>query len=415
MENVVVSIFHIESEAFQAFSELKQFGQTENTKLAQASIVKAENGVVNVKDSFDLMNSLGDDYFKGGLIGSLIGILGGPLGVLFGFATGGAIGASVGSDKELINSALITTVSKKLTNGEVAIIALVQENDESVLNAIFEKYQVNGVIHLAAESHVDRSIKDPFSFAQTNVMGTLSMLQAAKLAWEGHFDDKLFYHVSTDEVYGALQPGKELFTEKTKYDPHSPYSASKASSDHFVRAYHDTYGLPVKISNCSNNYGSYQFPEKLIPLFINNIRHNKPLPVYGKGENVRDWLFVEDHARAIDLIFHKGKVGDTYNIGGFNEWKNIDLIKVLIKVTDCLLGRPEGASDHLITYVTDRAGHDLRYAIDSTKLKNELGWEPSLQFEEGIEKTVKWYLENQEWLDNVTSGDYQKYYEMMYK
>ena len=254
--------------------------------------------------------------------------------------------------------------------------------DFPAIQAIFEKYQVDGVIHLAAESHVDRSIKDPFSFAQTNVMGTLSMLQAAKLAWEGHFDDKLFYHVSTDEVYGALQPGKELFTEKTKYDPHSPYSASKASSDHFVRAYHDTYGLPVKISNCSNNYGSYQFPEKLIPLFINNIRHNKPLPVYGKGENVRDWLFV---------------------------------IKVLIKVTDRLLGRPEGASDHLITYVTDRAGHDLRYAIDSTKLKNELGWEPSLQFEEGIEKTVKWYLENQEWLDNVTSGDYQKYYEMMYK
>lgn len=286
--------------------------------------------------------------------------------------------------------------------------------DFETIQAIFDRYQVDGVIHLAAESHVDRSIKDPFAFAQTNVLGTLSLLQAAKLAWEGHYEDKLFYHVSTDEVYGALNPGKELFTEHTKYDPHSPYSASKASSDHFVRAFHDTYGLPVKISNCSNNYGSYQFPEKLIPLFINNIRHNKPLPVYGKGENVRDWLFVNDHARAIDVIFHQGKIGETYNIGGFNEWKNIDLIKVLIKVTDRLLGRPEGASECLITYVTDRAGHDLRYAIDSTKLKDELGWEPSLQFEEGIEKTVKWYLENQEWLDDVTSGDYQKYYEKMY-
>lgn len=282
------------------------------------------------------------------------------------------------------------------------------------MQAVFEKYQVEGVIHLAAESHVDRSIKDPFAFAQTNVLGTLCLLQAAKLAWENCYEGKLFYHVSTDEVYGALQPGKELFTETTKYDPHSPYSASKASSDHFVRAFHDTYGLPVKVSNCSNNYGSYQFPEKLIPLFINNIRHNKPLPVYGKGENVRDWLFVEDHARAIDLIFHQGKMGETYNIGGFNEWKNIDLIKVLIKVTDRQLGRPEGASDHLITYVTDRAGHDLRYAIDSMKLKNELGWEPSLQFEEGIKKTVEWYLENQEWLDQVTSGDYQKYYDKMY-
>ena len=278
----------------------------------------------------------------------------------------------------------------------------------------FAEYEIDGVIHLAAESHVDRSIKDPFSFAQTNVMGTLSLLQAAKLAWEGNFDGKLFYHVSTDEVYGSLQPDGGFFLETTKYDPHSPYSASKASSDHFVRAYHDTYGLPVKISNCSNNYGTYQFPEKLIPLFINNIRHNKPLPVYGTGENVRDWLFVEDHARAIDLIFHKGKVGDTYNIGGFNEWKNIDLIKVMIKVTDRLLGRPEGTSEKLITYVTDRAGHDLRYAIDSTKLHEELGWEPSLQFEEGIERTVKWYLENQDWLDNVTSGEYMKYYESMY-
>lgn len=287
--------------------------------------------------------------------------------------------------------------------------------DFPAMQDIFTKYKIDGVIHLAAESHVDRSIKDPFAFAQTNVMGTLSLLQAAKLAWEGKFEDKLFYHVSTDEVYGSLQPDGGFFTENTKYDPHSPYSASKASSDHFVRAFHDTYGLPVKISNCSNNYGTYQFPEKLIPLFINNIRHNKPLPVYGKGENVRDWLFVEDHARAIDLIFHEGKVGETYNIGGFNEWKNIDLIKVMIRVTDRLLGRPEGSSEKLITYVTDRAGHDLRYAIDSTKLHQELGWEPSLQFEEGIERTVKWYLENQEWLDNVTSGDYQKYYEKMYE
>lgn len=286
--------------------------------------------------------------------------------------------------------------------------------DFEKIREIFTEYEIDGVIHLAAESHVDRSIKDPFSFAQTNVMGTLSLLQAAKLAWEGNFDGKLFYHVSTDEVYGSLQPDGGFFLETTKYDPHSPYSASKASSDHFVRAYHDTYGLPVKISNCSNNYGPFQFPEKLIPLFINNIRHNKPLPVYGTGENVRDWLFVEDHARAIDLIFHKGKVGDTYNIGGFNEWKNIDLIKVMIRVTDRLLGRQEGTSEKLITYVTDRAGHDLRYAIDSTKLHKELGWEPSLQFEEGIEKTVKWYLENQDWLDNVTSGEYMKYYESMY-
>ncbi len=286
--------------------------------------------------------------------------------------------------------------------------------DFSAMQEVMEKYRIDAVIHLAAESHVDRSIQDPFAFARTNVLGTLSLLQAAKLAWEGHFEDKLFYHVSTDEVYGALQSGEGLFTERTSYDPHSPYSASKASSDHFVRAYRDTYGLPVKISNCSNNYGSYQFPEKLIPLFINNIRHNKSLPVYGKGENVRDWLYVEDHVRAIDLIFHRGETGATYNIGGFNEWKNIDLVKVLIRVTDRLLGRPEGASEHLITYVKDRAGHDLRYAIDSTKLKNELGWEPSLQFEEGIEKTVKWYLENQEWLDSVTSGEYQKYYENMY-
>ena len=278
---------------------------------------------------------------------------------------------------------------------------------------VFIDHKIDSVIHLAAESHVDRSIKDPFSFARTNVMGTLSLLQAAKETWNGNFTNHLFYHVSTDEVYGSL--GEEgFFTEETAYDPHSPYSASKASSDHFVRAFADTYGIPTVISNCSNNYGSYQFPEKLIPLFINNIVNNKPLPVYGKGENVRDWLFVDDHARAIDVIFHNGKLGDTYNIGGFNEWKNIDLIKVMIKTVDRLLGREEGTSDKLITYVTDRAGHDLRYAIDSSKLKNELGWEPSLQFEEGIEKTVAWYLENQEWLDNVTSGDYQAYYQKMY-
>ena len=330
---------------------------------------------------------------------------------------------------------------------------------------LMQDEHVDGIIHLAAESHVDRSIKDPFTFAQTNVMGTLSLLQAAKLYWESlptpytvevpepvegptlkdgastgsaTFIPCRFYHISTDEVYGALEMthpegieppfttkassgkhhlayGEKFFTEDLKYQPHSPYSAAKAASDHFVRAFHDTYGLPTIVTNCSNNYGPYQFPEKLIPLFINNIRHRKPLPVYGKGENVRDWLYVEDHARAIDLIFHKGKVAETYNIGGFHEWKNIDLIKVLINTTDRLLGRPEGADMDLITYVTDRAGHDLRYAIDSTKLQKELGWEPSLQFEEGIEKTVRWYLDNQEWMDNVTSGDYQKYYEEMYK
>ncbi len=282
---------------------------------------------------------------------------------------------------------------------------------------LFRTYAIDGVIHLAAESHVDRSIKDPFTFARTNVMGTLSLLQAAKLTWEAlpeGFEDKRFYHISTDEVYGALKFDGTFFTETTKYQPHSPYSASKASSDHFVRAFHDTYGLPTIVTNCSNNYGPYQFPEKLIPLFINNIRHGKPLPVYGKGENVRDWLYVVDHARAIDVIFHRGKIADTYNIGGFNEWKNIDLIKVIIATVDRLLGNPAGTSDHLITYVTDRKGHDLRYAIDSRKLKRELGWEPSLQFEEGIEKTVRWYLDNQEWMDNITSGEYEKYYESMY-
>ena len=303
---------------------------------------------------------------------------------------------------------------------------------------IMRKYSIDGVIHLAAESHVDRSIKDPFTFARTNVLGTLSLLQAAREYWDGAWDGKLFYHISTDEVYGALELtnpegikppftttasssehhlayGRDFFYEDTKYNPHSPYSASKASSDHFVRAFHDTYGMPTIVTNCSNNYGPYQFPEKLIPLFINNIRHGRPLPVYGKGENVRDWLYVEDHARAIDLIFHKGRVADTYNIGGFNEWKNIDLIKVIIKTVDRMLGNPEGTSEHLITYVTDRAGHDLRYAIDSSKLQRELGWEPSLQFEEGIEKTVRWYLDNQAWMDNITSGEYEKYYDEMYK
>ena len=295
--------------------------------------------------------------------------------------------------------------------------------DFDAICQLMKEEKVDGVIHLAAESHVDRSIKDPFTFAQTNVMGTLSLLQAARLCWED-FDEKRFYHVSTDEVYGALaldrpdgEPpyGTDFFREDTSYNPHSPYSASKAASDHFVRSFHDTYGLPTVISNCSNNYGPYQFPEKLIPLFINNIRHGKPLPVYGKGENVRDWLYVEDHARAIDLIFHKGKDGETYNIGGFNEWKNIDLIKVMIKTVDRILGHPEGHSLPLITFVQDRAGHDLRYAIDSSKLSSELGWKPSLQFEEGIEKTVRWYLEHQDWMENVTSGEYQKYYEEMYR
>ena len=305
--------------------------------------------------------------------------------------------------------------------------------------ALMREENVSGIIHLAAESHVDRSIKDPFTFARTNVMGTLSLLQAARLHWESlpeKYEGKLFYHISTDEVYGALEMtrpegitppfstkasgehheayGEEFFTETSKYAPHSPYSAAKASSDHFVRAFHDTYGMPVIVTNCSNNYGPYQFPEKLIPLFINNIRHRKPLPVYGRGENVRDWLYVEDHARAIDLIFHKGRTSETYNIGGFNEWKNIDLIKVMIATVDRLLGRKEGEDMDLITFVTDRAGHDLRYAIDSRKLQKELGWEPLLQFEEGIEKTVRWYLENGQWLDNVTSGDYMNYYNNMY-
>ncbi len=279
---------------------------------------------------------------------------------------------------------------------------------------LFKKEQFDGVIHLAAESHVDRSITNPMEFIMANIVGTVNLLNAAKHIWKDHFEGKLFYHVSTDEVYGSLGD-TGFFYEDTPYDPHSPYSASKASSDHLVRAYHDTYGLPIVISNCSNNYGPNQFPEKLIPLFINNIRHNKPLPVYGKGENVRDWLYVVDHAHAIDLIYHKASIGETFNIGGHNEWKNIDLIKVLCRVMDEKLGRAKGASEKLITYVTDRAGHDLRYAIDSSKLQKQLGWQPSLQFEEGIEKTVDWYLQNQQWLDNVTSGAYQSYYEEMYK
>ena len=285
--------------------------------------------------------------------------------------------------------------------------------DSDFILKLFEEKKFDGVIHLAAESHVDRSITNPTEFVFTNVIGTVNLLNAAKHIWKDNFSDKRFYHISTDEVYGSL--GEEgMFTEETKYDPHSPYSASKASSDHFVRAYLDTFGLPSVISNCSNNYGSFQFPEKLIPLFIHNIKNKKPLPVYGKGENVRDWLWVVDHARAIDVIFHRGKIGETYNIGGFNEWTNIDLIKLMCRKMDEKLAREKGESEKLITYVKDRAGHDLRYAIDATKIKRELGWEPSLQFEEGIEKTIDWYLENTEWLENVTSGDYKKYYEEQY-
>ena len=285
--------------------------------------------------------------------------------------------------------------------------------DGSFIDNLFAQHRFDGIIHLAAESHVDRSISNPLEFVYTNVIGTVNLLNAARKIWKDNMEDKLFYHVSTDEVYGSL--GSEgMFTENTRYDPHSPYSASKASSDHFVRAYHDTYKLPVILSNCSNNYGSFQFPEKLIPLFINNIQNTEPLPVYGKGENVRDWLWVEDHACAIDVIFHSGKPGETYNIGGHNEWKNIDLIRLMCSIMDRKLNRETGTSEKLITYVKDRAGHDLRYAIDSTKLQNELGWVPSLRFEEGLEKTIEWYLENTEWLRNVTSGEYQKYYEQQY-
>jgi dTDP-glucose 4,6-dehydratase len=285
--------------------------------------------------------------------------------------------------------------------------------DEQLLQSLFEQYQFTGILHCAAESHVDRSITDPLSFVRTNVIGTVTLLQVAKQFWKNNMEGKLFYHISTDEVYGSLgETG--FFVEDTAYDPRSPYSASKASSDHFVRAYHHTYKLPIKISNCSNNYGPFHFPEKLIPLCIHNIINNKPLPIYGKGENVRDWLFVEDHVTAIDTIFHNGKIGETYNIGGHNEWTNIALVKELCKQMDAKLNREPGTNEKLLTYVTDRAGHDLRYAIDATKLKDELGWMPSLQFEEGLSKTIDWYLANTAWLTNVTSGAYQKYYEGMY-
>ena len=282
---------------------------------------------------------------------------------------------------------------------------------------MFAEHDIDGVIHLAAESHVDRSIKDPFIFAKTNIFGTINLLEAAKKYWEStesKFNDKKFYHISTDEVYGALKFDNTKFTENTKYDPHSPYSASKASSDHFVRAYHDTYGMPTVITNCSNNYGPYQFPEKLIPLCINNIVNRRPLPIYGTGENVRDWLYVEDHVSAIDLIFHQGKAGETYNIGGSNEMTNIDIVKTIINITDRLLGRNDDEDLSLITFITDRKGHDLRYAIDSTKLKTDLGWYPAYDFETGIEKTIKWYLDNLDWMKNITNGNYQKYYENMY-
>jgi dTDP-glucose 4,6-dehydratase len=286
--------------------------------------------------------------------------------------------------------------------------------DQNLVHDLFSKYNFDGVIHLAAESHVDRSIENPMEFVTTNIIGTVTLLNAIRTYWKDNSEDKRFYHISTDEVYGSLGD-TGFFTEETRYDPHSPYSASKASSDHMVRAYHDTYKLPIVISNCSNNYGSFHFPEKLIPLAINNIKNNKPIPVYGKGENIRDWLFVEDHAVAIDVIFHFGKNGETYNIGGHNEWKNIDLIHTLCDIMDKKLGREPGTNRKLITFVKDRAGHDLRYAIDSSKLQRELGWTPSLQFEEGLEKTVDWYLNNQSWLDEITSGDYKNYYEKQYQ
>ncbi|OOV18356.1 dTDP-glucose 4,6-dehydratase [Flavobacterium sp. LM4] len=285
--------------------------------------------------------------------------------------------------------------------------------NETFINELFSIHNFDGVLHLAAESHVDRSIEDPLAFVKTNVIGTMNLLNAAKKQWKDNFEGKRFYHISTDEVYGSL--GTEgLFTETTPYDPNSPYSASKASSDHFVRAYGETYGLPYVLTNCSNNYGSYHFPEKLIPLFINNIINNKPLPVYGDGNYTRDWLFVEDHAIAIDLVFHEGKNHETYNIGGFNEWKNIDLVKLLCQIMDEKLGREKGKSQELITYVKDRPGHDLRYAIDASKINKELGWKPSVTFEEGLEKTINWYLNNEEWLKNVTSGSYKDYYKKQY-
>jgi dTDP-glucose 4,6-dehydratase len=303
---------------------------------------------------------------------------------------------------------------KDIQQKENYVFERVDITDEARVEELFSQYHFDAVIHLAAESHVDRSIMDPLAFVRTNVLGTAILLNAARKHWNGNYEGKLFYHVSTDEVYGSLgETG--FFTEETSYDPHSPYSASKAASDHFVMAYHDTYGLPVVMSNCSNNYGSHHFPEKLIPLMIHNIKNNKPLPVYGKGENVRDWLFVEDHARAIDVIFHKGKQGESYNIGGFNEWKNIDLVHLLCSIMDKKMGRPAGESAKLITYVKDRAGHDLRYAIDATKLNKELDWSPSLQFEEGLEKTVDWYLNNEEWISHVTSGEYQNFYAEQYE
>lgn len=286
-------------------------------------------------------------------------------------------------------------------------------SDTQAMQSLFEEIRPDAVIHLAAESHVDRSIRDSTAFISTNIIGTINLLNAAKVIWQDDMENHLFFHISTDEVYGSLDNGG-FFVETTPYDPKSPYSASKASSDHFVRAWHNTYKIPVVVSNCSNNYGPYQFPEKLIPLCINNIKHNKTLPIYGKGENVRDWLYVEDHARAIDLIFHQGKIGETYNIGGFNEWKNIDIVRLLCKIMDKKLGRAEGESEKLITFVKDRAGHDLRYAIDAHKVMNELGWKPSLQFEEGVEKTIDWYLSHEEWLGSITSGNYQKYYEEQY-
>ena len=291
--------------------------------------------------------------------------------------------------------------------------------DESFINQVFEKYQFEGVIHLAAESHVDRSISNPTEFIYTNIIGTINLLNAARATWqapspEERVEERCFYHISTDEVYGSLGE-KGMFTETTSYDPRSPYSSSKASSDHLVRAYFHTYSLPIKISNCSNNYGSHQFPEKLIPLMIHNIKNNKPLPVYGKGENIRDWLWVEDHAKAIDTVFHKGELGETYNIGGHNEWKNIDLIHLLCSIMDKKLGRNKGDSAKLITFVKDRAGHDMRYAIDATKIKEDLGWVPSITFEEGLEKTVDWYLNNEEWLNNITSGEYKTYYQKQYE
>ena len=332
--------------------------------------------------------------------------------------TGGAgfIGANfVHSTVESMPDARVVVLDKLTYAGNLETIADVAEApnftfvqadicDYETMRRLLVEHEVDGIIHLAAESHVDRSISDPFTFARTNVLGTLSLLQAAKEVWSARpegYEGKRFYHISTDEVYGALELDGGFFTEETKYDPHSPYSASKASSDHFVRAFHDTYGLPTLVTNCSNNYGPYQYPEKLIPLFIHNIIQRKPLPVYGKGENIRDWLYVLDHARAIDTIFHKGAIASTYNIGGFNEWRNIDLVHLLVKTVDRILGHPEGYSEELITYVTDRAGHDLRYAIDSSKLKEELGWEPSLQFEEGLELTVRWYLEHQDWTELV--------------